>query len=157
MTTITRFITTLEQFNDDIDSNNGNYYAEYSIDAKDLGLGINIKGCGDISLHKEVVSGLREAGDWSIEFKAKCKCEYCKILHEFMLSDTEISKRWPIRQDIRSHIIDVIKKLEVPIGYDVEAKGSPHKLILTKSSSIYNDAEKRFNTVCLAYQELSCQ
>lgn len=107
------------------------------------------------SLKNEIDAGLRNQEDWSIDTKSQCKCDYCVIFNEFMSSKDEINKRWPIRQEIRSHIVDVIEKLEVPIGYDVEAKGSPHKLILVKLDSIHSDAKARFEAVCAACQKLS--
>ncbi|HLD95204.1 MAG TPA: hypothetical protein VI959_00990, partial [Alphaproteobacteria bacterium] len=106
------------------------------------------------SLQNELKQGLRNKDDWAINSYSKCGCEYCLIFNEFMNSSADINKKWPIRQDARFHIIDVIKKLEVPIDHDVEKKGSPHSLILIKSDSLHSSAKKRFETVTTAYQKL---
>lgn len=106
------------------------------------------------SLYHEVMAGLRNQDDWSIDAKSPCACEYCRTFNNFMSARTEISKRWPIKQDIRSHIMTIIQNLEVPIDCGVEAKGSPHKLLLTKSNSIHMNAKIRFEAVCSTYQKL---
>lgn len=122
---------------------------------KDIGLYSLLKTYILNSLQTEINTGLRDKDDWSIGAKSECRCDYCKIFNDFMHSQSETNKAWPINQDIRSHIMGIIYELEVPINYEVEEKGRPYKLNLAKSKSIHSDARTRFESVHSAYQKLS--
>ena len=102
----------------------------------------------------ELSSGPREKDDWSISGKLQCNCEYCKEAMAFLRSKTEFHKVWPIVMQHREHIIEQFRGHELPIDISVEKKGSPHKLVIIKSSKIYMDAIERFKKLKICLQRL---
>ena len=95
-------------------------------------------------IRRELGKGLRAKGDWSIEAQTSCKCAYCKPTVDFLKSATEASKIWPIAQQHRDHIMNVFRGSGLPIRFEVRKQGSPHKLVITKSERLYEEAKQRF-------------
>lgn len=83
---------------------------------------------------------LRSSDDWSISFKSSCLCEDCNDLNLFLQSSTEQKMIWPIAEVRRRHIIKRIQELELPISIETEKIGSPHKLLLSKTSALHDKA-----------------
>ncbi|MES2615650.1 MAG: 2OG-Fe(II) oxygenase [Bdellovibrionota bacterium] len=106
-------------------------------------------------LKQEIEQGLRSQNDWSIITSLGCSCKYCTIATEYLQSSQEIVRVWPIAMDIREHIQQVFRKLELPINLSVEKKGSPHKLVMEKSTRLYEHAKSRFEKVKECYAAIS--
>jgi hypothetical protein len=99
------------------------------------------------SLKKERGLGLREKDDWSILEKPSCSCEDCAALVEFLQSQILQIKVWPMGKERRSHIHHHIDGLGIPVTHVTKREGSPHKLVLTKTEALYNQAKQRFDRI----------
>ncbi len=97
------------------------------------------------TIEDELAKGLQTEEDKSINQNAWCTCEYCAIAHDFLHSSTEIKKIWPIRQEIRLHLIREFSGLDLPVTLTEERTGSPHKLIIVKNDTLVEIARTRFN------------
>jgi hypothetical protein len=95
------------------------------------------------SIQMQLRENRRAADDWSIITKLSCKCEHCKIATRFLGAKHEITKIWPIVTNIRNHIADVFYNSGLPVELSVQKKGSPYKLILTKTPALHRDAKKK--------------
>jgi len=106
-------------------------------------------------LRQELDRGLRSPDDWSIQTPLDCKCDWCKKASAFLQDSTEVKYVWPVVQDGRTHIQNIFNRLELPVDVSVEKKGSPHKLIMVKTSRLYTDIKDRFDKIKAAYLRLS--
>jgi predicted 2-oxoglutarate/Fe(II)-dependent dioxygenase YbiX len=79
---------------------------------------------------------------WSTLVLPRCKCELCRELTTFLSSPTEKEKTWAIGEHKRSHVTDELNKLCLPITSKTLREGSPHKLVLTKQSSLISEKAK---------------
>lgn len=99
-------------------------------------------------LHKSITDeyqlGLRGKDDWSIKKKSKCSCANCKLLTNFLNAPDEQQKTWPMVEHARAHIESEIVILGIPVDSRIEKTSRPYKLILTKTSALYSEAEKRY-------------
>ena len=107
------------------------------------------------SLAQELDKGLREQDDWSIEIQLPCNCEYCKTANEFLQSETEVSKIWPIVQNVRMHLINEFLRLGAPVVLSEQKTGSPHKLVMIKTEKLYQEAKERFERAKNYYSQLT--
>lgn len=98
-------------------------------------------------LHVEHETGLRKPDDWSIKGNLSCACEDCIVLKRFLQSSTEKEKIWPLAEARRSHIHQKIDGLGIPVTHQTERKGSPYRLILTKTDKLYQQAKLRFEKI----------
>lgn len=92
-------------------------------------------------IDEELQQGVRQEGDWSIQQKLFCSCKHCSETMNFLQSNDQ-QKIWPIAQDIRKHIMEQFKGMCIAVGLEVLKKGSPHKLVITKSDRIYKDSQE---------------
>ena len=106
------------------------------------------------NLQQELARGLRSPNDWSIQTPLGCKCDWCKTATAFLQDSTEAKRVWPVVQDGRNHIHNIFDRLELPVDLSVEKKGSPHKLVMVKTSRLYTDAKARFDKIEDAYRHL---
>ncbi|MDF3055760.1 MAG: 2OG-Fe(II) oxygenase [Gammaproteobacteria bacterium] len=106
------------------------------------------------SIQMQLTANTRATDDWSIITKLLCNCEYCKIAAQFLRAKGEVTKVWPIAMAIREHIKNVFHDSGLPIELLVEKKGSPHKLILTKTSALHRDAQKKHKELNLYREKL---
>ena len=107
-----------------------------------------------LRLKNENDDGLQDQSDWSIKEDLSCTCKDCGTLRIFLVSPTEKSLNWPMAKDRRRHMHDTIDVLELPLTHTTERKGSPHKLVLTKTTQLHTRAKKRFEQVQRALENL---
>lgn len=50
--------------------------------------------------------------DWTIDELPKCSCELCVLLKEFLSCDSISEKRWPLSEERRQHIHNIINQLD---------------------------------------------
>jgi hypothetical protein len=132
------------------------YYLEETLDKKALDPW-HYQKLFDYTYHeikKEKDKGLRKKNDWSIKEKLSCACADCKTLSEYLQSDTVQHTRWPMGKNRRAHIHQAIDGLGIPVTHQTEHTGSPHKLILTKTDNLYNQAKQRFDRLEIALSRL---
>lgn len=101
--------------------------------------------------------GLRQKDDWSIRDEISCQCADCAVLKQFLQSDTEKMKVWPLAQGRRQHIHQAIESLDIPVTHKTQHVGSPHKLILTKTELLHSQAKARFTKIKKELLRLSAE
>ncbi len=106
-------------------------------------------------LKQEYDKGLRSIDDQSIDTTLPCKCNLCKTATSFLTSKTESTKIWPIVTADRDHVADIINRQGLPVDISVEKKGSPYKLVMVKSTKLYDYAKQRYLKVSIYYKKLS--
>ena len=106
-------------------------------------------------LKNEEQLGLRNVDDWSIKERWSCKCQDCDALNEFLQSSTLKTIKWPMGKERRQHIHNIIDGLGIPVLHQTEHTGSPHKLILTKTEKLYEEARRQFNNLKKALTHLA--
>jgi hypothetical protein len=99
------------------------------------------------ALHTELARPERAAADWSIiDFARPQCCADCAKLQTFLESATDQQLVWPLAQTRRQHIHQRIDQQELPVTHQTRHEGSPHKLVLTKTSKLFTDhAQNRAN------------
>ncbi len=88
-------------------------------------------------LRTKVESGSRDPNDWSIRDDNRCQCQDCQMLNRFLNSNSHQRIVWPLAQQRRRHIHNIIDSMRLPVTHQTERTGSPHKLILTKQKALF--------------------
>jgi len=87
----------------------------------------------------------RAGDDWSItELEPGGCCDDCVQLATFLTDPAQQQLVWPLAKPRRQHIHRRIDEAELPVTHQTKREGSPHKLVLTKTSELFTrDAERR--------------
>ncbi len=94
----------------------------------------------------ESVTARRPAlpADWARPAEVACTCQYCARLNAFLADPANEVGRIPAREDMRQHLIGSIGRHQCDVKYELERKGSPYSLVLTKTTGSFDRATKRF-------------
>lgn len=85
----------------------------------------------------------RAQSDLSIVVPPACTCEDCVELHGFLASQ-DATRVWPMGQSRRQHIRGVLGAANLPVTHVTRREGNPHKLVLKKTSALWqHDVEAR--------------
>ncbi len=85
--------------------------------------------------------------DWLIPTDGlPCKCEHCDALREFCRDPEASVRRFAVRQDLREHLRSQIRSSGIDMRYQTERKGSPHKLVCTKTRGSHERRLKEYET-----------
>lgn len=84
--------------------------------------------------------------DWTRPAEVSCKCEYCAQLKAFLADPENEVGRIPAREDIRRHLMDTINRHNCDVKHELERKGSPFSLVLTKTTGSFDRAVKEYET-----------
>ena len=76
----------------------------------------------------------RADDDWSVPWSGGCGCELCGTLGGFLADRGERTLEWPLAEARRKHVKDQISSAELPVRHEIWKFGSPHTLVLTKTS-----------------------
>lgn len=95
-------------------------------------------------LHRAVISGLRSAiaaptrpaNDWSLHPRLGCKCGDCAELAKFLGDEKAQTLDWPLAQDRRHHIHQIIDAAALPVEHTTRRQGRPYILQLRKLPGI---------------------
>jgi hypothetical protein len=87
----------------------------------------------------------RAPDDWSItDFEPGGCCDDCTTLAGFLADPTAQTTTWPLAKARRQHIHHRIDDAELPVTHRTRREGSPHKLVLTKTTDLHHhDAQRR--------------
>ena len=87
----------------------------------------------------------RREGDWSVAgFRQSSCCQDCKELDVFLADSIRKQHIWPMARPRREHIHRRIDEAELPVTHQTRREGSPHKLVLTKTTDVFTrDAKRR--------------
>lgn len=78
-----------------------------------------------------------EPGDWTIPASIPCSCGLCVQLKAFCKSPDSVSKRFPVRTDLRKHLHRMIDQCNLDIDHVTERRGRPFTLVCTKNRNGY--------------------
>lgn len=106
------------------------------------------------NIRQELEIGLRDVGDWSLEAAPSCHCADCNVIKSFLQCETESKKSGQLLWTGRNHIMEVYEKLDLPVKFSVEKKGSPHQLVIDKHSNLYQLAKARFEQLQMYCKKL---
>ena len=72
--------------------------------------------------------------DWSVSIDGlNCTCPHCADLRAFCVDPVAQVGRFSVRRDLRQHLRRQIQSARTDIEYETERRGSPHKLVCTKT------------------------
>jgi hypothetical protein len=99
-------------------------------------------------LRVEEVRPERAHDDWSITTLTRLDCcDDCTALVDFLTDASAQELTWPLAKPRRQHIHRRIDEAELPVTHHTVRTGSPHRLVLTKTSDLFRrDAEERRET-----------
>ncbi|MCK5663437.1 MAG: hypothetical protein KAI17_08115, partial [Thiotrichaceae bacterium] len=98
-------------------------------------------------LSEQVQEGVRPSNDWSIMDPNHCSCSDCQDLNIFLQSKNTQEKVWPLNKDRRMHIHRTIDAMRLPVTHQTQRTGSPHKLVLIKTSELFSRDKKQFKKI----------
>ena len=92
--------------------------------------------------------------DWTRPAKVVCDCQYCAQLNLFLADESNGVARIPAREEMRGHLLDMINRHQCDVKHTLDRRGSPHALVLTKTTGSFERAVKRFEANCRLLSEL---
>ena len=84
--------------------------------------------------------------DWARPAEIACTCQCCRQLNEILADPTAETGRVRAREDLRSHVIQKIYANQCDVTHKLERKGSPHALVLTKTTGSFQRRMQRYVT-----------
>jgi len=86
----------------------------------------------------------RQVGDWSILTDLSCRCERCRKLQAFLTARERKVFEWPLAEEHRAHVHQMIERHELPLAHQTRRTGRPYTLVLTKRGALFErDAARR--------------
>ena len=67
----------------------------------------------------------REPRDWTIAADIACTCEHCRKLKAFCRNPDANVARFPLRQDLRGHLHQIIERHRLDLDHVTERRGRP--------------------------------
>lgn len=83
--------------------------------------------------------------DFSIDEKMPCTCSHCKEVSFFLKNKTQKELIMSIVQADRYHVSRILNHLCAPLKTEELKKGSPYKLIITKTRSLYKEKKEFYD------------
>ncbi len=71
--------------------------------------------------------------DWALEATVSCGCQHCRRLQQFYADPRAQILRLPLRQELRRHVHQSIKREGLDLLHETERKGRPFTLVCTKT------------------------
>ena len=71
--------------------------------------------------------------NWKIAAPVKCRCEHCAKLRAFCKDPVAETARFPLRQELRVHLQEIIKQHRLDLSHVTERRGRPFTLVCTKT------------------------
>jgi len=103
----------------------------------------------------QIQKGPRKSSDWSIMDSNQCSCNDCRDLNSFLQSKSTQEKIWPLNKNRRMHIHRTIDEMRLPVSHQTQRTGSPHKLVLKKTSKLFSRDKKQFKKITEIVKQLS--
>jgi len=102
----------------------------------------------------EKSQGQRDPHDWSLREKSTCSCDDCKMLNYFLEDSFQKAVCWALAEKRRDHLVYKLDEACALVSHQVERRGSPYKLILTKKPEIHTRAAERYSKVLEVLEQL---
>ena len=71
--------------------------------------------------------------NWKIAAPVKCGCEHCAKLRAFCKDPAAETARFPLRQELRAHLHQIIDRHRLDLTHVTERRGRPFTLVCTKT------------------------
>ena len=71
--------------------------------------------------------------NWKIAAPVKCRCEHCAKLRAFCKDPVAETARFPLRQELRAHLHQIIERHRLDLTHVTERRGRPFTLVCTKT------------------------
>ena len=71
--------------------------------------------------------------NWKIAAPVKCRCEHCAKLRAFCKDPVAETARFPLRQELRAHLHQIIDRHRLDLAHVTERRGRPFTLVCTKT------------------------
>ena len=78
-----------------------------------------------------------EPRDWTIAADIACTCEHCRKLKAFCRDPDANVARFPLRQDLRGHLHQIIERHRLDLDHVTERRGRPYTLVCTKNRATH--------------------
>ena len=78
-----------------------------------------------------------EPRDWTIAADIACTCEHCRRLRAFCRDPDANVARFPLRQDLRGHLHQIIERHRLDLDHITERRGRPYTLVCTKNRATH--------------------
>ena len=78
---------------------------------------------------------LQSPRDWYVEASLKCNCQACRRLKWFCRDPVSRTGVFPMRQELRRHLRNKVRKHRLSIDTRTQKKGNPYRIICTKNRS----------------------
>ena len=78
-----------------------------------------------------------EPRDWTIPADVACTCEHCRRLRAFCRDPDANVARFPLRQDLRGHLHQIIERHRLDLDHVTERCGRPYTLVCTKNRATH--------------------
>ena len=90
-------------------------------------------------------------GDWTIAANTGCRCEHCDRLRDFCRDPAARTARFPLREELRAHLHQIIDNQQLDIEHATERRGRPFTLVCTKTRASHKRrrAEYRKDVSCM--------
>ena len=75
--------------------------------------------------------------DWKIAAPVRCRCEHCAKLRAFCKDPEAETARFPLRQELRDHLQEIIDHYRLDLAHATERRGRPYTLVCTKTRASY--------------------
>jgi hypothetical protein len=86
--------------------------------------------------------------DWGRPADVACACQYCTQLNAFLRDPANEVGRIAAPEAMRRHLIVKIDQHGCDVRHALERKGSPYRLVLTKTTGSFDRATTRFEADC---------
>ena len=75
----------------------------------------------------------RPPKNWKIAAPVKCGCEHCAKLRAFCKDPAAETARFPLHQELRAHLHQIIERHRLDLTHVTERRGRPFTLVCTKT------------------------
>ncbi len=87
-----------------------------------------------------------EPADWTRPAEIEVSGKYDRQLNEFLADPNSESLTIPAAEHMRQQIIDTAARYRCDLSHRVERTGSPHRLVLTKTTESWKRAVRQYKT-----------
>lgn len=83
-------------------------------------------------------------GDWSIAADLSCDCDLCRRLRSFCEDPGTRQARFPLREDLRAHLDNVIREHRLDLDHETERQGELPVLVCTKNRASHERRDTEY-------------
>lgn len=100
------------------------------------GLDVIGRHCAEL-LGARLAQPARARDDWSMALPEDCRCGTCARLRAFLADSRQQRLEWPLAQERRRHVHQVLDEHEMPVRHRTRRSGRPFTLVLEKMDALF--------------------